>query len=79
MINERYGINFKKRWELFSIIKFEFDKRENITIEDVIPKVTRSDKESNSIPNFELTFKILAKNPSKKSHTIPNKTKTANK
>ena len=62
---------------LLSFINVELDRRVNITIEDVNPNVTRSDKESNWTPNFDLTFNILAKNPSKKSQTKPNKTKAA--
>ena len=51
-----------------------FGINKNITTEDVIPKVTKSESESNCIPKTEFTFKSLAKKPSKKSHTKPRTT-----
>ena len=46
-------------------------------MDEVRPKVTRSDKESNCTPISELTLSNLAKKPSKKSHTSPIETRIA--
>ena len=46
-------------------------------MDEVRPKVTRSDKESNCTPISESTLSNLAKKPSKKSHTSPIETRIA--
>lgn len=43
--------------------------KENITNVGASPKLTTSDRESNSFPNIEVALSFLAKNPSKKSKT----------
>lgn len=64
-------------FEEFSIIKVEFPIRFNNTMDDVRPKVTKSERESSWIPRDDSTFKSLAKNPSKKSQINPTETKIA--
>ena len=58
-------------------MKVELFKRTKITIDEDIPNVTKSERESNWEPSFDFIFNNLAKKPSKKSHNIPNKTNKA--
>ena len=67
-----------KKLDEFSITNEEFPNKLSITIDEVIPKVTKSDNESNWIPSLESTLSNLAKKPSKKSQIKPKETNKAN-